>query len=237
MAIELFKTSLFNDANLIAYYRFNSGALVTDSKGSFTLTNNNTVGETTGRFGIGADFGSSNSTKYFSRNDGVFTSQNKTLSLWVKLNAEISSGEWYFACSYNKTDGRLHGISYQYNSGTRRLCFNCGKVDVAVQDFTYNTTLGTSSWHNIVLTFNGSVIKGYLDGSPVGNLNSTGNGATIYLDGFGIGNILSVVDRSPGSGYPSAIIDDVALFSRALSDDEILLLYKQRDSGGFFNFF
>lgn len=237
MAIELFKTSLFDDANLIAYYRFNSGALVTDSKGSFTLTNNNTVGETTGRFGIGADFGSPNSTKYFSRNDGVFTSQNKTLSLWVKLNAEISSGEWYFAYSYNKTDGREHSISYQYNSGTRRLDFRCTKADVAAQDVYYNTTLGTSSWHNIVLTFNGSVIKGYLDGSPVGNLNSTGNGATGYLDVFGIGNILSVVNRNPGSGYASAIVDDIALFSRALSDDEILLLYKQRDSGGFFAFF
>lgn len=237
MAIELFKTALFDDANLIAYYRFNSGALTTDSKGSFTLTNNNTVGEGTGKFGIGADFGSSNSTKYFSRNDGVFTSQNKTLSLWVKLNTEISSGEWYFAYSYNKTDGREHNISYQYNSGTRRLDFRCSKTNVAAQDIFYNVTLGTSSWHNIVLTFNGSVIKGYLDGSPVGELNSTGNGSTEYLDVFGIGNSLSVANRNPGTGYASAIIDDISLFSRALSDDEILLLYNQKDSGGFFAFF
>ena len=229
-AKELYTTSLLNDANLIAYYRFNSGALTTDSKGSYTLTNNNTVGEGTGMFGVGADFGSSNSTKYFSRNDAVGLGQNKTVSLWVKLNQEITSGEWIFFQSYNTTDGRSHNISYQYNSGTRRLNFNGDKTDVAAQSFTYNVTLGTSLWHNIVFTFNGSVLKGYLDGYLVGSLNSTGNGSGAYLPLIGIGNSLSITDRSPYSNYSSCAIDDISIFSRALSDTEVATLYSNGDT-------
>jgi hypothetical protein len=50
--MELSASTLFSSANLTAYYKFDNGAITTDSKGSNTLTNNGTVGSVAGgKFG------------------------------------------------------------------------------------------------------------------------------------------------------------------------------------------
>lgn len=95
---ELSTTTLFSDSSLQAYYRFNTGELTTDSKGSNTLTNVNTVGEATGKFGIGADFGTANSDKYLhiASNLGMNLASDYSVSLWVKCRTEPASGEFQF---------------------------------------------------------------------------------------------------------------------------------------------
>ena len=55
--------------NLVAFYKFESGNLTIDSMNNARpLTNNGTVAESaSGKFGYCADYGTANSTKYFSR--------------------------------------------------------------------------------------------------------------------------------------------------------------------------
>lgn len=229
--VELYKYPLFfNDANLIAYYRFNSGALITDSKGSYTLTNNNTVGETSsGKFGYAADFGSSNTSKYLSINSnlGISGVGNLSVSFWVKATSEISSGKrTIFQLVDNKI---MFYCLYDYNSGTRNLTFSRLKIGVIDNNIKTNITLGTSDWYHIVLTYDGSTLTGYVNGSSVGQVSSSGVGSVSLSNVFVIGQ--------ENAQYWSGLVDDFAVFNRVLSATEILNYYNYVASNIFYPFF
>lgn len=226
--MELKISSLINDANLKAYYRFNSGALTVDSStNGVTLTNNNTVGEATGKFGIGADGGSSNTNKSLSTSDTLgIDGGSITISCWIKLNTEIASSLWFFVFQGNNTSKVSYQMRYEYNGGTRRMLFNRGRLSISDDAVIQNIALGTSNWHHLVLTYDGTNVRGYIDGSLVGTTASSGNGSGTQV----VGTYVLGPDF-----YPSAIIDDLAIFNRALNSSEISNLYTE--GSGFFNFF
>jgi len=237
-ANELFFTTLFTDANLLAYYRFNSGALTTDDSGNgVTLTNNNTVGEASGKFGIAADGGATNTDKYLSTTTQLLNGGTCTFSCWVKMNTEIAAGSQYFI--FQESTGTSHVVFrllYEYNSGTRRINFSRIKAGLSDQQFYSNVTLGTTNWYHLVLTYNGTTLIGYINGSPVGSVGASGNGIANFSAG---GHSLFV---SPSlASFGSCLIDDVAIFDRALTATEISNLYNGltplRPSSNWFNFF
>lgn len=224
---ELAKTILADSSNLKAYYKFNSGALTTDSSGNgYTLSNNNTVGETaSGKFGYAADLGSS-SNKYFSiANDIGITGGAITMSCWVKLNAEVSANKYDF---FNQGDASTfvdYHITYEYNSGTRRLVFRRIRRGVVANDVNYNLTLGTSSWYHLVLTYDGTTLRAFVNGAYVGGIASSGNGSSGTSDITGIGADVSSGPPDANT-YAFTLIDDAAIFSSALSADQIKELYE-----------
>ena len=224
---ELQYTALIDDANLQAYYRLESGALTTDSSGnSKTLTNNNTVGEGTGKFGGCADFGSSNSDKYLSLTDDLgITGGAISISCWVKLNAEIGSGTWDFVSQSDAGTFTIYTIRYDYNGGTRRIGFVRNKNNVATEVVWLNTTMGTSNWYNLVLTYNGTNMTGYIDASAGTPTAMSGNGNTAGADAISIGASMGWNAGGTKLFYASALIDDVAIFDRALTDVEVAILY------------
>lgn len=213
-----------NSANLKAYYRFESGALTTDSTAnSKTLTNTNTVADGTGKFGGGADMSASNTNKKLSiaENLGVAGNGNMSIVGWIKLNAEISSGLFGFFDHRSTTTANLRlQIYYDYNGGTRRMVVdNAGTTPGYIL---YNTTLGTTNWHHIAVTRASGTAYFYLDGAFCGSVaQSTG---TADGNSFTIGSI-------GGSNYASAIFDDVGVFDTALSADQIKELYEGRILG------
>lgn len=226
-AYELFYTSLRTDANLKAYYRFSSGALTTDSSGNGnTLTNNNSVAEGTGQFDGGADLGSANSDKTLNIADDLALSRHaQTISCWIKLNAEIASGEWVFwGINSNENDDGLE-LAYQYNGGTIRLVGQYNKNGVAPSGvINYTLTMGTASWYHVVFTWTGDAtangLKLYVNGSNVGNATATLGTGSVGGDDIRIGA------RNQGVyGFASCIFDDFAIFDRVLSSTEISNLY------------
>ena len=224
---ELNSISLINDATLEAYYRFETGALTTDSstKGK-TLTNNGTVGEeASGRFGYCADQGTSNSTKYFSiANKCNYTGGAYSIAGWWKIRTEpTATGVLYWVGdSVSITQLRL----YYFLNGSD-LTFRFGRSRIIANDFTDVVyTMGTTSWHHLVLTYDGTNYLLYIDKVSQGGSTSTGNGSGSTSDFLGIG--------SEGSQFASSYIDDVACFSKALSQTEINNLYEE--SGAFLAF-
>lgn len=219
-AQELFTTGLFNDASLQAYYRLEN---VNDSKNSYNLTNINTVAFNAAKFNNGADAGSSNTNKCLAiaSTVGVANSNtNVSISFWIKLNTEIGSGD-NDICKLNFTTNNVSYIfRYSYNGGTRQLNFWRVRELIAVDGFTYNITLGTSSFHHIVMTWDGTNVRGYVDGSLVGSPSAaSGNGSGSGSDTF------SLLANYPSYGFTSAIMDDTAVFSRVLTASEITNLY------------
>jgi hypothetical protein len=113
----------------------------------------------------------------------------------------------------------FHGIGFGLNTANGLRFTTYG-----VQD--YNLTLpspvNTGTWYHLVGVANGSTFYFYLNGVLVGSIASTGPGiAPTIPSPFGIG-------RNPESTAIEAVngtIDEAAVYSRALTADEILTHY------------
>lgn len=223
-AYELTKTILKDSANLKAYYRMEAGALTTDSSGNAnTLTNNNTVADGTGVYGGGADYSASNTNKRLSLSSvfGIATGANFSMSGWFKLNAEIASGTWQLM--HIVFPRIIVGFAYFYNGGTRRIGLQTyNGTDTSAY---YNITLGTSNFYHFCLTRSGNVYYLYLNGAMVATATKADAGVDTYTAGFNIG-----ADSTPAN-FSSVIADDCAVYSTALSADQIKELYEGRYIG------
>ncbi|MBI5954465.1 MAG: LamG domain-containing protein [Chloroflexi bacterium] len=236
MAKGLRGTSLFADANLVAYWELESGALTTDSKASYTLTNSNSVSSGTGQFGGAADYGSSNTNKNLGvTSDLGITNGTFSISLWVKLNTEVGVGaEYSFVSSEDTTNDILKQINYYETGGTRRVAFRRWRQGIAADEVTYDVTLGTSNWSHFVVTYDATNLRGYYNGSLVaGPTAFSGDGSGVATAQTNIGSYRN------SSNYSSVLIDDVAFFNDALTAGEVTTLYNAptSDSGGFMMYY
>lgn len=214
---EVLKTSLSSDANLKAYYRFESGALTSDSKNSYTLTNNGSVDEAQGKYGGCADFGTANSGKFFTRTDsvGCVNTDNMTISCWLKVRTEPSLNLYYQIVNVNFPTSKYFLIYYHDNNGVKELIsqyYGDGAI--------YQVTLGTSSWYHIVATWDGTNVRLYVNTLLV---------ATHVKGNEGGGeNALYIADS-----ITNIYLDDVAIFNRCLTEAEIYQIYKEEASVAF----
>lgn len=210
-----------------AYYRFNSGALTTDSSGNaVTLTNTNSVGEAGGRYGTGADFGSSNTNKLFLANTDLGIGGGAcSVACWVKLSAQVTSGAVGY-CFIQQEDAGTHTrqeIRYFYNGGTLRISYSRVKMNIAGQGVNVNTTLNVGEWYHLAYTYDGTNVRGYLNGVLQGTTAASGDGAAVGVDGIKIG---AGDDGSTIENWTSGIIDDAGFWNRALTQNEITSLYE-----------
>jgi hypothetical protein len=227
---ELYYNSLFSDANLIGYWRLEN---VNDSKASYTLTNNNTVTFTTGVYNNASNFGATNTNKSLdSASNLTIDGGACSICCRVKLLAEIGSGTWTLVGQSSKTTSYVREqLSYDYNGGTQRIGFNRTKNNVAAETSYYTITLGTANWYHMVYTYDATNIRGYVNGALVAGPTaaSGAGGNSAGHDGFAIGagcdggNTARTMEN-----FSSSVIDDVAVFNRALSAAEVLSLF----SGG-----
>lgn len=212
--------------NLVSYWKLDeTSGNASDSVGSNTLTNNNTVAYNTGKINNGADGGSSNTDKCLTRDGntpvGISYSQFATawtLSLWVK---ETTQGA-------NKV---FAGMQVRSGSTQRRNLFlnsNSGVLRVNVFDGsgnTYNTsqTFNTDTWYHVILTYGGSTIKVYVNNSEVLSQARTFSAQTdTQAGGFGL-----LCDRQNGGSFNhfSGLVDEVGLWSRVITSNEVSELY------------
>lgn len=220
---EIHKINFATDTGLMGYYRMETGALTTDSStNARTLTNNNTVSEVSGRFGIAADFGTTNTNKSLTiANTMGITGGNISFSFWVKMNTELASGETCFILQGSLTNLVRNQVEYVF-SGSPILRFRRTRSNVADDDATFIVSLGTVRFHHIAYTYDGATVRGYLNGVQVTSVASVGNGSATGSDQFSIGarNTIGTPDE-----FSSSVIDDVAVFNRTLSAAEVFSIY------------
>jgi hypothetical protein len=222
---ELNSTSFITDANLLAYYRLETGALTTDSKGSNTLTNNNTVGEGTGRYGVCADYGSSNTTKSLSRAARLSTARsNFTMGAWIKTTNLSQSG------IVMANGGQLGGIAMVVcgTNGAAGGHFQILDEAIGWYDTAYDVVSGL--WQLLVVWNDGEHTKGYVNNREVYSVDMAQTG--VIADTFGLGcGLLS--NGTPELQF-SGLIDDAFYFNRALSTTELKQLYEATPVSGDF---
>lgn len=226
---ELLGLSLFSDANLQAYYTLEDA---NDDKNSNNLTNTGTVTFGAAKFSNGADMGSADGNKALSITSALnYANGAYSVSIWVKLNTELSGGDatYQFVNIYTTTSQWL--LNYTRISGVNSVNFT--RFDGAtLEGPSYNVSLGTSTWHHIVMTHDGTSIRGYLNGVLVGGPTTATGQTGSYTAGMSIG-----ANRNDFTANNAlAMFDDAAFFNRELTAAEVLTIYGGGNTGGSFLF-
>lgn len=213
--------------NLIAYWKFDesSGNASDATGGGITLTNYGTTAYASGKINNGADFGNPNTTKYFSTTNTLGIDGGAiSYSFWMKPAALSPIGDDYRL--FEQINTASTKTAYRFickdTSGTRKIVFNRLRMNVANNDIDYNITMTTGTWYHIAYTYDGTTMRGYVNGVEVGNTTGSGNGnlATGYTAGTHVG-----ADNG-GSGQAfDGMMDELGVWSRALSAGEVSLLY------------
>ena len=189
--------------------------------GSATLNYGGGLTFGAGKFGSAADFGTNNTTKSLSTTDPLGIDGGPvTMSCWIRLNSEISSGIYTFLDQANISSKANYIIDYQFNGGARQIGFHRAKPGVTDQFVLYPVTLGTAGFHLLTLTYDGATLTGYLDGVSAGSIAASGNGTAAGTAGVGVG-----IRNFSGGDRASAVIDEVLFSSRAMSGEEVMKYY------------
>lgn len=185
----------FPTTGLLAFYKLDN---VNDASGNGkTLTNNNTVTFSAGKIGNAANV---DSGKYLSISSLSIPWQTAaSLSGWIKTTNNTPQLSLFF--SYNVG----FGIGIESNSILTVYDYLGGEV--------YSTaTISANTWHHIVVTTSGNVLKIYLDGVLVGTLTNI----LQNISGLAIND----------SSYPfTGQADAVGVWNRELTTQEIAQLY------------
>lgn len=213
--------------DLKSYWKLNetSGTRYDSVANNCDLTDNNTVTYEAGLIGNAAKFIAENSESLNNVTGGFKPEFDDacSISLWVKLTSEISTGIYDLVdvSGYNGSAFGEIGIRYQYNSGNRRLMFfRYHNEPIVSNPKYYNISLGTDNWYHLVFVYNGlDTLEGFVNGSSIGTVASADSDVNYSLR-FGLGALAG------GTGnFANALIDEVGVWSRVLTSDEIAELY------------
>jgi hypothetical protein len=213
---------------LAAYYPFNGDA--NDESGS---GNHGTV---YGATLTGDRFGTPNSAYSF---DGVddyimvrdsdigdsldFPGDQISLAAWVKFNSSSFSGSNQAILGKNNNKGTGYYLTYDI------VTEDCEGKGGALQH-----TLGSSvnfewcesenllqpnRWYHIVLTYDGTVVQGHINGVVIHTSHKTGNIGENDLDFY--------IGRYTAGDFLNGTIDDVRIYDRALNEAEVQALYRE----------
>jgi hypothetical protein len=195
-------TRFINDANLTAYYKLED---LNDSKGTFTLTNNNSVGFSAGKFANAGDWGNTwynNKSLYNAAPLGLTLNSDWTVNFWVSINALSTDGTLFLIRDTTKGDTNI-----QYNTTVPRFDYG---LNGTTGSFIFD--LGTNTFHMVTLVKSSTTGYFYVDG-VFKHSNSFGSGKATSI--FILGN------NSFGAHGAAVKIDDFSAFSRVLDASEV----------------
>lgn len=210
-------------SNLVAYYKFSTGALTTDSKDSYTLTSHGSPTTITGKYGTGIRLNTT--TDYYSRSSAWTTNGTDfSVSAWAR---NYSRALW--SCTASNNEHYLQFFS-------DRLVLHSMNTDTTIGGVTKTFPAGYNPaiWHHYVVTVakSGSnyISTLYLDSVSLGNTTTTNKTVAACQSSQYIGYF--AVENKNGSGGD---VDDFAFFNKALSQAEITSLYIDTGGSLFFN--
>jgi hypothetical protein len=213
--------------NLVSYWRFNeSSGNAVDDVGSNDLTNTGCT-YTTGKINNGVDLEAGDSD-YLSITDasqtGLDFSTALSFSAWVKVESTFGGVRYVVLSKWSGAGADRSYWWYLLNNDTMTLQTNDG---VTTEEFAFQYTPGfsTGTWYHIVVTMEQqthtltkTVAKGYVNGDLVNMFSVTAvtiqNGAADFI----VGNKAS-------ADYFDGMIDELGVWSRALTHVEVLQLY------------
>lgn len=138
---------------------------------------------------------------------------NFTISAWIKTNSNTTQQ----AIVEKYTNPGINGYLLRITSAGKLLsCSQDGATETCI---TGNTILNIKTWYHVVVVYNGSTIKTFInaiqDNSIVNTRNPTDGTSTLKIGGRG----------DDGSLTFNGLMDDVRIYNKALSAAEVWSLY------------
>ncbi len=134
-----------------------------------------------------------------------------TISVWVKFNS--LTGTWNHIIEKYGSPWDVYGISVNTNTGTFRYGITTD-VDGATGWLDSGYSVDMDTWYFLTLSYDGSDLKFYIDGNLHNSTSWTGNLITSN-------EILEIVETANQNYYVNGTIDEVAIYNRALTPEEI----------------
>ncbi len=210
-------------SDLVGWWNFNegSGSVANDLSG---YGNNGTITGATHTDGVPGTGGSA--LKFNGSGDRIVIAHDEIISLsravsigfWFNMEEyppAIGGYDWY---SFIQKDnyGQTYGLMYS-RSGFFRLYL----PPLSNTDYNFTPDLGT--WYNMFIAWDGLTAKFYLNGIEVRSAERSGTINT---------NTNNIHIGRTSAEYPFlGLIDDVRIYSRALTTSEIQALYAQTKDG------
>jgi hypothetical protein len=186
---------------------YSNSTIVLDCSGQNNNGTNNNASWTTSTIkGAGAfDFNGINNSIKLSSIPALY-GENITISSWIKWKGGSGASDTILSQSNN-----THGYCLYINNTNNKPVFRLDDTSVI------SLVNLTNGWHNVVGVHNETTLNLIIDGKPSGTITKSGFGTDkdCYI---GYDNI---------SSYYNGTIDEVAVWNRALSNSEILHIYRQ----------
>jgi hypothetical protein len=156
-------------------------------------------------------------------------SDQKSFSIWFKLNYNDVGYQWIGPMQGKGDDYSEPIIAYIESDNTITSLFTTTGVGPWTNQMRTSIQPTANEWHHVVVTYSGTEAKLYYDGEKVASssyedpiLFSNGEYTLGHYNPYpNTGNVV------PG-GVFSGQIDELGIWDRVLSDDEIFLLYNNR---------
>ncbi len=206
-------------SNLIGHWTLDetSGASIADSAstntGTWTDSANDDVTEetTVGRIGTAITFDGINDIINAGTDTSLDTTDNThTISFWIRKSAANSAGD-IVSKGQGSVGGYTSGIGIHPCGANEFKATKFGVVDIC-----FGAMPADTNWHHIVTVWNTDGVRVYVDGTQNAFNSDTSNFQTAA-------NPL-IIGNGP-NGYFDGTIDDVRIYSRALSAADITALY------------
>jgi hypothetical protein len=212
--------SWFNESGLLAYYKCEDG---TDSSGNgYNMTVVSGTSYVSGKYGNCLSLvRASSQYAYVNSNLGV-SGTTITLSVWFQPTTSPATGTYQTIVNQGDVATDVEYKIYYLKSGAvNSLWYIRNRNGVATNGYDYIVTPATTSWHNSVLTYDGTNVKAYYNGQYVGSASASGNGAGLGSSVFAVGyNIAAATNYFDGK------VDETAVFNRAWTAAEVAKYYE-----------
>ncbi len=210
MKDSILKLTGFNFADIKGYWKFNNNLI--DSSGN----NHNGSGSpsyVTGKLNQAIDM--SDTISLGNHSDLDLSNTSFTITLWFYPNKMANKMMFHKALTSSPWNGFVVRGSY-WEGDIEFICYwDGGDETISISDAPSN-----NNWHQLVITYNGSTVKMYLDSSlktsenvTLGNFSNTRN--------FTLGGELDGWNGNQFDGY----MDEMSIWKRELSHSEIIYLY------------
>jgi len=171
---------------------------------------------TEGKINQGIGFDGVNDYINISNSKSLNFTDTITLSAWVNLNS-IQSGTTDLAVVRKN---KQWALGFVPSSNKIRSIVKTDDVTgwVSTNDVYYIFEIGV--WHHFLMTYNGSTVKTYVDGEQI-SIDKAVSGKIIT----GMSNLAIASESDGTSKNLDAKIDDVRIYNRSLTTDEISYIY------------
>lgn len=224
---------LFPQTNLKPVMEFNFNTGVIKEENGLTIPKPVGVTLTEDRFGNKdhAVYIHGNSSSYLNLGTSqLLKPKNGTVSIWVKIDYVNYFGKGYDAnpiiiTRNSDRDDFTFAYAITYDFNTNRISGAAMTDSVNVVNVHGKQNVKLNSWLHCVIAFNDRFFTLYVNGNKIGSLKKKFK--TVYNPADSV--FIGVTGSKKNVRFFTGAIDDIKIFDKVLSDEEILNLFKEQD--------